>query len=211
MLDQGDHVLFYGDSITDAGRRLEANNPQQMGTGYPAMIASRLGARHPELRMRFTNRGISGNRVDDLVGRLDEDVLAEAPDLVSILIGINDTWRRYDRNDPTSTASFAAGYRQLLERLTEEGVGRLVICEPFVLPIPDDRAAWREDLDPKIDVVRRMAREFEAVLVPLDGLFAAASCRAPLGYWLPDGVHPSPAGHALIADAWISAVLGGRG
>jgi lysophospholipase L1-like esterase len=211
MLEQDAHVLFFGDSITDAGRRLETNNPQQMGTGYPAMIAARVASRHPELRLRFTNRGISGDRVVDLLRRLDEDVLADSPDVVSILIGINDTWRRYDRNDPTSTASFAAGYRKLLERLAGGGVGRLVMCEPFVLPIPDDRAGWREDLDPKIGVVRRLAREFEAVLVPLDGLFAAASCRAPLGFWLPDGVHPSPAGHALIADAWISAVLGGRG
>jgi lysophospholipase L1-like esterase len=81
-----------------------------------------------------------------------------------------------------------------------------VICEPFLLPIPDDRIAWREDLDPRIAACRRIAREFDALYLPLDGLFAAAACRQSLAYWLPDGVHPSLAGHAFIADAWINLV-----
>ena len=80
------------------------------------------------------------------------------------------------------------------------------MIEPFVLPVPEDRKLWREDLDPKINVVRELARKFGALLVPLDGIFAQASMLAPSSYWAPDGVHPSPAGHALIAKAWLKAV-----
>jgi lysophospholipase L1-like esterase len=83
-----------------------------------------------------------------------------------------------------------------------------VLLEPFLLPVPEDRRAWREDLDPKINAIRDLAREFEATYVPLDGIFAAASTRREASFWLPDGVHPSPSGHALIAESWIEAVIG---
>ena len=97
LLQPSDHVLFYGDSITDAGRRAEQNNNRGLGVGYPALCAAALWARYPDWDLRFTNQGISGNRLVDLEARLEADVLAAKPTLVSILIGINDTWRRYDR------------------------------------------------------------------------------------------------------------------
>ncbi|GJM75687.1 hypothetical protein HMSSN036_79030 [Paenibacillus macerans] len=92
-----------------------------------------------------------------------------------------------------------------MERAKERLDAKLILLEPFVLPVPEDRKQWRVDLDPKIAIVRELAREFEAILVPLDGLFAAASAKAEPAYWAPDGVHPSAAGHGLIADAWIRA------
>ncbi|MBN1933543.1 MAG: GDSL family lipase, partial [Anaerolineae bacterium] len=88
---------------------------------------------------------------------------------------------------------------------------RLVICEPFLLPVPDDRRAWRVDLDPKIAVARDLAREFGAIYVPLDGILAQASTRRAPAFWAADGVHPTPAGHALIAQAWLKAVVGSLG
>ena len=81
-----------------------------------------------------------------------------------------------------------------------------MICEPFLLPIPADRAAWRQDLDPRIAAVRRVAMDYGATYVPLDGIFAAAACRREMEYWAPDGVHPTAAGHGLIAQAWLKAV-----
>ena len=156
--------------------------------------------------MRFVNRGISGNRVKDLRARWDKDCIDLKPDWVSILIGINDTWRRYDSNDPTSVDSFEADYRHILERVKNELDAGLIICEPFVLPFPEDRNAWREDLDPKIAVVRKLAREFEAIFIPLDGILAAASAVREPAFWAADGVHPTPQGHALIAQAWLKAV-----
>jgi lysophospholipase L1-like esterase len=204
MIKPGSIVLFQGDSITDCQRKKEL--PGDLGRGYALMAAGLFQARYPERNVKFLNRGISGNRVKDLEARWDEDCLGLKPDVVSIYIGINDTWRHYDRNDPTSTEQFAAGYRRLLER-TKAGLdARIVLVEPFVLPVPEDRKTWREDLDPKIQVVRELAREFGALLVPLDGLFAQASMRAEPAFWAPDGVHPSPAGHALIAQAWLQAI-----
>ena len=142
----------------------------------------------------------------DLKARWKEDCLDIEPDWVSILIGINDCWRRYDRNDPTSVEDFENGYRDILTRTANETNARLILCEPFVLPVPEDRKAWREDLDPKIHVVRQLAREFNAIYIPLDGIFAAASVKREPAFWAADGVHPTSAGHALIAMEWLKAI-----
>jgi len=204
IIQDGALVLFQGDSITDAGRSRE--NDADMGRGYAMMTAAWFSALYPAKRVRFVNRGISGNRAKDLVARWEADALSLQPDWISILIGINDTWRRYDRNDPTSAQDYEAAYRQILSQTRERLRARLIICEPFLLPVPEDRVRWREDLDPKIDAARRLAREFDALYVPLDGVFAAAATRREPGYWAADGVHPTPAGHALIAQTWLRAV-----
>lgn len=201
FLKENDFVLFQGDSVTDCGRRNEATKP--MGKGYAAMLAAWLGAKYPRLNLRFENRGISGNRVSDLLARWEEDCVAFKPSVVSILIGINDTWRAFDRNTPRTTEEFEDLYRRLLTLTHERVTRRIVLMEPFVLPDPPDRAGWRGDLDPKIQVARKLAREFEAVFVPLDGVFARASTIRPCAEWLGDGVHPTPMGHALIAQEWM--------
>lgn len=199
-------VLFQGDSITDAGRDYADTN--SLGTGYAMMASAWFSACHPEKNVTFLNRGISGNRVRDLRARWEEDCLNLQPTWVSILIGINDCWRRYDSNDPTAVESFETDYRAILEKVKQELNADLILCEPFVLPHPADREKWREDLDPKIAVVRKLAREFEAIYVPLDGVFAQASAQRHPEFWAGDGVHPSPAGHALIAQNWLKAVTG---
>jgi acyl-CoA thioesterase I len=197
-------VLFQGDSITDAGRSRE--NDDDLGRGYAAMVAAWFSARYPERRVRFLNRGISGNRAKDLRARWQADCLDLAPTWVSILIGINDTWRRYDSDAPTSAEAYETAFRDILTQTRDQLDAQIIILEPFVLPKPPDRAAWREDLDPKIAVARKLAREFNTIFVPLDGPFAAAATQREMDFWLPDGVHPSPAGHALIAQAWLHAV-----
>ena len=197
-------VLFQGDSITDAGR---FDSPDGMGFGYANLAAAWFSALYPEKHVRFINRGISGNRVVDLTQRWQRDCLDLKPDWVSILIGINDVWRHYDSNDPTSVEAYETGYRALLQRTTTQlPNARLILCEPFVLPVPADRAEWRVDLDPKIDAARRLASEFHAIYVPLDGLFAQAATQAAPAFWAEDGVHPTVAGHALMAQAWLRAV-----
>lgn len=197
-------VLFQGDSITDADRSRE--NDADLGLGYPALVSAWFSALYPEKQVRFLNRGISGNRAADLRARWQTDCIDLHPALVSILIGINDTWRRYDSNDPTPVEVYAANFRAILEQTRDLGA-KIVILEPFSLPVPEDRRPWRVDLDPKIAAARDLAREFAAVYLPLDGLFAAASVRREPSFWLPDGVHPSPAGHALIAQEWMKAVI----
>lgn len=198
-------VLFQGDSITDAGRT-KGDTPASLGHGYAMMAAAWYSAAYPEKGIRFLNRGISGNRAKDLEARWEGDCLALRPDWVSVLIGINDTWRAFDRNDPTTTAAYEDSYRAILTASRDVLGARLILMEPFVLPVPADRKEWRADLDPRITAVRRLAVEFGAILVPLDGLFAVASTQQPAEFWAPDGVHPTPAGHALIAQAWLRAV-----
>ncbi len=205
LIDNHDLILFQGDSITDAGR--DRQQSEDLGWGYTALIAAWFSAAHPEMNVRFLNRGISGNRAGDLRARWDADCLILRPNWVSILIGINDTWRRYDSNDPTSTEAYADNYRAILSEVKANG-SKILMLEPFMLPYPDDRRAWRVDLDPKIQAARELAREYADVYVPLDGFFARAASRREPAFWLPDGVHPSLAGHALIAQAWLQAVGG---
>ncbi|OMD33788.1 SGNH/GDSL hydrolase family protein [Paenibacillus odorifer] len=204
IFQQNDVILFQGDSITDWGRNHE--DASSLGVGYAMMVAARLGYLYPEKNLTFINRGIGGNRIVDLQGRWDKDCLDLKPTWVSIYIGINDTWRRFDSGEETTPEQFEASYRDLIERTRKSLDAKLVLIEPFVLPVPEDRRTWRQDLDPKIHIVRELAREYGAPLVPLDGLFAAASVKAEPAYWAYDGVHPTPAGHALIADAWLKTM-----
>lgn len=204
MIENNAKVLFQGDSITDAGWVRE--DPNSLGAGYALMTASWFQALYPEKKVTFLNRGLSGNRVADLEARWQKDCLDLKPTWVSIMIGINDTWRRYDSNDPTSAEAYEKSYRNILKQVKGTLKANLILIEPFVLPVPEDRKQWRIDLDPRIHIVRRLAVEFQAVLVPLDGIFAAAAAQQPPAFWAADGVHPSPAGHALIAQSWLRAV-----
>lgn len=199
-IKSGQKILFMGDSITDSGRSRE--NPELLGNGYAMMTAAQLMVKYPEQNLSFLNFGIGGNRVKDLKARWTEDCIRQKPDVLSILIGINDTWRRYDSNEPTGSAVFTDDLRHILKRTKDELGCQIIILEPFVLPVPDDRKKWREDLDPKINATRELALEYADAYVPLDGIFAAASCRQRPAYWAADGVHPTIAGQMLIANAW---------
>lgn len=193
-------ILFQGDSITDAGR--DRNQSESLGFGYALFTASWFQARHPEKPVTFLNRGISGDRIVDLQARWKKDCLDLKPDIVSILIGINDTWRRYDQNDPTSAEQFEAGYRDILNQ-TKKLDAKLVLCEPFVLHISEDRIRYREDLNPKIAVVHKLAKEFNTILIPFDKIFQEVSKLRLSSFWAGDGVHPTPTGHALMAQHWL--------
>ena len=167
-------VLFIGDSVTDAGR--DRSDPDDLGGGYPALVAaSHAAAARPGSPdgVRFVNRGISGNRVRDLRARWRQDCLDLAPELVSIMIGVNDMWRRYDAGDPTPVEDFERDYRAILTDTVDNGAPRLVLVEPFLLPVREEQQAWRTDLDPKIAVVRQLAEDYSATLVPLDEVLTA--------------------------------------
>ncbi|MEV4265994.1 SGNH/GDSL hydrolase family protein [Kribbella sp. NPDC049584] len=196
FLDPRRTVVFAGDSVTDCGRRTD---PDGLGGGYVRNLYDDLGEHRPKI----VNAGISGNRAADLADRWAADVLAHDPSLVSILIGINDTWRRYDENDPTTAESFEASYRALLDPLNCP----VVLMEPFLLPVKDGQDAWREDLDPKLEVVRKLAVEYGAILVPTDVELTKQAASVGAETLAGDGVHPSPAGHRALADLWRRYVL----
>lgn len=204
QLQYGARVLFQGDSITDAGR--SRDDDSQLGGGYANMVAAWLTARYPGRNLTFLNRGIGGNRIPDLEARWTTDCIDLQPDWLSILIGINDTVHRFSAQDASSVAEYEAGYRRLLDRVREETEAGLIILEPFLLPTPPERAAWRPLLDQHIDAARRVARDYQAIYIPLDGLLAGLTTHRTLDFWVYDGVHPSQAGHAFIAQAWIRAI-----
>ncbi len=208
VLEPGQTVLFQGDSITDAGRNRQ--NTDNLGGGYALIATATLKFKHPALDLKVANRGISGNRSLDLLNRWDEDCIHLRPDFLSLFIGINNTWRRYDRNDPTPANVFEAELRTLLDRaFTETTVlpQHTVLLEPFLLDVPEgSKKHWFEDLIPKQEIIARAAKDYGTRLVPLQTLFDEAATRAPAAHWTHDGVHPSPAGHALIAQAWLDSM-----
>ena len=203
LLQPGARILFQGDSITDAGR--SRDNDALLGAGYANLIAAWLSARYPGRELTFLNRGVSGNRVYDLEERWTRDCIDLHPDWVSILIGINDTWRRYDSGKLSPIEEFEACYRRLLDRVKAETSARVILLEPFVLPTPPDRVAWREDptrASPRFAASPRITgRSTCRWMASLP-----RRLRRPAAFWAADGVHPTQAGHALIAQAWIRAV-----
>jgi lysophospholipase L1-like esterase len=152
------------------------------------------------------NRGVGGDRVADLRRRWSGDCLDLKPNVVSVLIGINDTWRRYDSGEITTIASYEADYRYVLDRLRATSDSQLVLVEPFLLSVLPDQEGWRADLDPRIRAVSALAAEYEAVIVRADLAFQRAAESLGVAELASDGVHPTELGHRLLAAEWLTAV-----
>lgn len=204
-----DTLLFIGDSVTDAGR--DKLDPADLGQGFPLLISAYLQTLFPEKRLAILNRGIGGDKLSDVKNRWEEDCLDLNPDIVTLLIGINDTWRSQESKHIATEAEmegFESDYRFLLKSLLQRTDARVILMEPFVLPYPKDRVNWRKDLDQRIQIVRKMAKEYQTELIPLDGLLNAQGIKNSFSYYTgEDGVHPTLAGHGLIAKAWINAIV----
>jgi lysophospholipase L1-like esterase len=190
-------IVFIGDSVTDCGRDIEP----PFGDGYVREI-SRTGI----LTGDIINVGTSGHRLVDLEKRWQSDVLDHKPTMLSIAIGINDMWRRYDDNDPTSVEDFRDRYHRILTWTKAELNPQFVLCEPFLLHVREEMKSWREDLDPKIAVVHEMAHEFGAVLVPFDQHLNALAEIMPMAAIAEDGIHPTPFGHQEMARLWLKSI-----
>ena len=188
-------ILFQGDSITDCGRHRE--DPDDLGDGYVNLIKGILADKYSQSRPKILNRGISGDKIKDLQLRWDTDCINVNPDILSILIGVNDTLI-------TPAEQFEEEYRMLLMRTTGVQNSKIILCEPFLLL--NDNNAYRTDLIPKIEIVHKLSEEFCTLLLPLDTIFRESCSLHPPEYWAPDCVHPTPAGHALIAKSWIEYV-----
>lgn len=197
-------IVFQGDSITDAGR--DRQDPHRLGNGYPHYAAQLLTARFPDKELEFLNLGVSGNRTCDLMERWQTDCIGLQPDIVSIMIGVNDTWRAFDQNDPTTADQYEQNYRQILMDIREHTRARILMLEPYLLRNEPGKDAWRADLDPKIDACRRLALEFADAYVPTDGLLAAASVEQSPTHWSADGVHPNEQGARLIAAYYAETI-----
>jgi lysophospholipase L1-like esterase len=206
-MSEGLTVLFQGDSITDCGRNREIIEPNlAMGEGYAMLTASKLLAAYPEKEIKCYNRGISGNRVVDLYARWKIDALNLKPDVISILIGVNDTWHEFGSNNGVEVPRYARVYHELLS-WTKEALPdvKLILCEPFVLTFGAVGEDWVPEINERREVVRKLAKEFDTVFIPFQSIFDKAVKKAAPEYWLRDGVHPAYAGHELMSQAWLDA------
>ena len=212
LLSKNNVILFQGDSITDAGRdkKNEVPNEQKaFGRGYAWMAASQLLISKPEHKFTIHNRGISGNKVHQLDARWEKDCLKIKPDLVSILIGVNDIWHGLNGRYDGTVKTYEDDYRKLIAR-TRKALPKtkLVICEPFVLKCGAVNDKWFPEFDGYRAAAKSIASENKAIFVPFQAMFDEAIKYAEPKHWAGDGVHPSAHGASLMAHFWLQAVLG---
>ncbi len=210
-LNKDDVVLFQGDSITDWGRDHSSttfNTTQALGSGYALIAAGQLLLNYPEKNLKIYNKGVSGNKVYQLADRWDADCLALKPNVLSIHIGVNDFWHTLLNGYTGTIDTYITDYHKLLDR-TKQALPdiKLIICEPFALKgvkAVDDK--WYPTFDLFRKAARDIANEYNAAFVPYQAAFDKALELAPASYWNLDGVHPSVAGEALMAQTWMKVV-----
>ncbi len=208
FLQPNSTILFQGDSITDCGRnRLEGHN---LGNGYVNLINYYIQQHLPDENITCLNRGIAGNRTGDLRKRWSRSTLSILEEVctLSLLVGVNDTWRRYDNGLITDIEEFTDNYRYLLDSVkSAKPAIEIILMSPFLLPTEPKQLEWNEDLVPKIEMVKELAREYDATYIPLQELFnQEITIEKPNCYWAYDGVHPTAKGHVLIAKEWIATL-----
>jgi len=202
-------VVFIGDSITDGGRaRTGQDYNHTMGQGYAFILAAMLGDQLAERDLTFINRGISGNSVSDLQARWKTDVLDLKPDVLSILVGVNDTF--FPRKGGETVEQYEQGYDTLLRETLAALPGvKIVLGQPFLLPVgkfKDNYPASFAELKKRQAAVDRLAAKYQLPVIRYQEAFDAACRRAPADHWSWDGVHPHYAGHGLMAEEWMKTV-----
>ena len=204
ILHPNDHILFQGDSITDADR----GTPPGLGAGYVAMVRGMLSALRPEMNFRITNLGNGGDRTAELLARWQTDCLDLKPDVLSIKIGVNDVWRlksEWNGQKHIPLPEFRANYVRLLEQVKAAGIRQLVLISPTTIT-HENRSRYNDLLGEYAAATRELAKQFNGIYVPAREALLAAREALPDVAWTADGCHPTAAGHALIATAWLKAV-----
>ncbi len=204
-------ILFQGDSITDCGRKNIGDSAglhlNGLGPGYPMMIAAKLLCTYPEIEWDFINRGCSGHRIVDLYGRWKDQTINLEPDVLSILVGVNDSWHELMNRNGVEVPRYARFYRELLEWTKKELPDiKFVLMDPFVFTLIGETLKLADEIAERRAVVAELAKEFDAIHIRLQDIFDKACKRAPVTHWSADGVHPSMAGQYLITEEWCKAV-----
>ncbi len=199
-------ILFQGDSITDAHRSREDDN--NLGLGYPTLVKGVLGFESPG-EYQFINRGISGNRVVDLYARIKLDIINLKPDVMSILIGVNDVWHEVSWQNGVEAEKYYKFYSMLIEEIKEALPDiKIMILEPFVLKASATEETWdvfHTEVCKRAEKAKAIAEKYQLTFIPLQDKFNEASQSCPADYWLSDGVHPTTMGHELIKREWLKA------
>lgn len=211
IFGNGNTILFQGDSITDAGRDKEKELPniaRSFGLGYAFIAASGLLKALPEKNLTIYNRGISGNKVYQLAERWQKDCLDLKPDVLSILIGVNDYWHKRNGQYNGTVEVYEKDYRKLLQATKDKLPNiKLVICEPFyVLNTSAVDGTWSAPMKEYQEAAKQIAHDFNTLWVPFQQVFDEAVKHAPATYWTGDGVHPGMPGAQLMAEAWLRVV-----
>lgn len=196
-------ILFIGASIVDANR--DRSDPHHLGYGFAKCSADLIKDKFKDIEFEFFNLGIGGNQTKDLAARVHSDCIAYTPDIVIFQIGLNDTWHYVGRGEKLDTAIFEKNYRYVLSEIKSKTNAKIVMLEQFCLPVPD-KMPLRADLIEKIEVTRKLAREFADEYIPLDGIFAQAVVKHPPTFFAEDGAHPNEIGSKLIAGHVLQAV-----
>lgn len=196
-------LLFQGDSITDAHRNYE--DLHNLGTGYPYYAADLLKEKYPNIEFEFINLGISGNETKHLVARLNKDFIDIQPDIVSVLIGVNDVWHYAEGRKWIPDELFEEQYRTVLSAIKEKTNAKIMIMEPFLIPVRD-KLFFREDLAPKIEIIRKLAREYADVYLPTDGLLNSAFIGDQPFTFAVDGVHLTEKGAKYVAQLYVDYI-----
>jgi lysophospholipase L1-like esterase len=209
FLHAHDVVLFQGDSITDGGRQRTGSDFNHiMGQDYAYILAAEIGSESPERELVFLNRGISGDRVPDLETRRQQDTIALHPQLLSILIGVNDLMSEGDR--AVAAEEFEARYDKLLaETIAALSDTKIVLGEPFLMPVGKRKAPYADlmmEMKKRQAAVDRLGTKYHLPVVHYQQAFDAALAKAPAEHWSWDGIHPTYAGHGLMAQEWLKTV-----
>lgn len=203
-LDYNETILFIGDSITDVDRNRE--DKKDLGKGYPLLTAAHLLESYPERHLTFINRGISGDKVVDLINRWKEDCIEIQPTVISLLIGINDIWHSIDKETCTiqeSLDTFEFYYRILVQTAKEHTKAKIILIEPFVLKDPDEQSLWEAQLNLRLKIIRRLAKEYNTDYLELADKLKEYGNKWGNDSITNDGVHPTLAGHSLISKTWL--------
>jgi lysophospholipase L1-like esterase len=201
-------VLFQGDSITDGNRGRDQDPNHILGHGYAFNVASTLGSAHPDRKLVFINRGISGNTIADLGRRWSTDAIDLKPNLISILAGINDVHRSI--NNDFSSVEFEDQYNALITSTLKALPGVVIVLgEPFILSVgmvTKEEGGWKDRTTKVQNIIRTLAARHGLILLPYQAMFNQACRRAPAEYWIWDGIHPTYAGHGLMSKLWMDIV-----
>ncbi len=193
-------ILFQGDSVTDADR--DRSDPHDLGQGYPKYAAAMIREFFPNMEFEFINQGISGDRTGNVLSRMETDIIDFQPDIVSLMIGINDVWWRVLSIEETDQ-SFEQNITAILEGIKTRTNAKILLIQPFLLDVEDKRAL-RGDLNGKQAIVLRLAEKYADAYLAVDDLFAE---KAPdPAIYASDGVHPSTEGARFIAKCYLEAV-----
>lgn len=200
--------VFFGDSITDANRLISLNPHKALGHGYALLASDLVNTLVPEVSCTPINRGISGNRLHDLILRLDSDVIHEKPNLVTILVGINDVLRAFDRNEPSPVEQFAHAYRAMLREIMGRTTSKIILMEPFLLQVnPEKLLPMVDTLREKQEVIGQIAEEFQLPFIRLQATFDNLCLHRGEIFWSGDGIHPTHSGHMGIALELIKVLM----